>query len=109
MTLFYKLFLVKYCGKEHLIERVENLEVPKFDLSSKSPLIQALVFHDHETNQKKPFNDMILAKSLKFTHLLNDLNEKWVDSNFTLTDKELVDSLTDLNVYVKPPRIKKNK
>lgn len=102
--------IVKYCGKEELIERLEKVQVPKLrSLSAKSPLIRALMFYDHETNQKQSFDYMIQKKVLRFNHLYNDLVEKWVDSNLMMSDKELVESLTDLDSYVKPPKVKKLK
>lgn len=83
--------IAKYCNRSNLIESIQNINISKFDVN---PFRKKVEDYLNENNDSKNFEKLIKSKRFRFNYLTNDLREKWIDSNFTLTHEELINSLT---------------
>lgn len=93
------ILIAKYCNRPNLIERLEHTNIPKFDIN---PYLKKLEYFNNETNETESFVALIKSKKFRLNHLTDDLREKWIDSNFSLTYEELIKNLTKevLDSYV---------
>jgi hypothetical protein len=89
--------VVKYLNRLDLIAKLEAIRVPKFELN----------ILDLEKHQQKIQPTQSLDKNLKFKLnfglMLKDLRLKWIDSDFTLTNEDLLKSIDEksLQKYTK--------
>jgi hypothetical protein len=80
--------ILKYCDKFELIEKIENIKLPIFSINSNSILNHR--FYDNESKKIVSVNDMFAKKKLRINKILFNLKEEWIDSNFTITDENLL-------------------
>lgn len=83
----------------------------KFNITYQSEILRTLALPVPESNNEHVAFDQLMAKKrLRLNHLLYDLKELWIDSNFSKSDEDLVKEMRlhgDLGSYVILPRKKK--
>lgn len=85
--------LVKLLEKKHLIEAIKNITIPSFNIN-----ISLLTSHEiycDELKQNIKIDDYQIKNSLRINYnsLLYDLKLKWINSNFTLNEQDLLKSV----------------
>jgi len=81
--------LLKYLDKGHLIQAVNDLTLPVFKLTTVN-LLNHQVF-DETTNSLIRIEEIKdILKKYKLNLILNDLKSKWIESEFKLTETELL-------------------
>lgn len=97
--------ILKYLDRTDLINEIENLQVPKFGLNL-SHILKHKIFVA-EQNSYLTLEDYSNHHKIRFNYLLNNLNSKWIESNLTLTNEQLLNMIDQqflwqfLNVNVK--------
>lgn len=90
--------LVKYMNKLEYTHDIENLTWPKFELDA-ATLAQHTLRGSNET-----VHEMITRKKQKLSvnRLLGDLKKQWIDSNFEMSQEQLLSSLDEgvINNYL---------
>lgn len=92
-----------YCNKAYLIKKISELRYPQFKITVNTEALKSVKFQEFETGETLSFADLVSQRRIRVNHLLSDLKEKWIDSNFALSEAQLVKSLEEkgLNSYVK--------
>ena len=101
--------IAKYCNKSNMIERIKQIQVPVFYLNSADLL--NCEYYDEDSRQTKTFSQYYGSKKVRVNALLNELKLLWVNSNFHLTQAELMKSVNNqfLEKFVIILKQKKNK
>lgn len=101
--------IMKYLNKPELLERISQIKVPEFSLNYKD-LNEHKMF-DEDSNSFFRLEDYSKLRKIRFNFLLNDLKNKWIDSNFKLTNQELLKliDLKYLQEYIKTKQTKNKK
>lgn len=103
--------IVKYCKRSNLIEKIREMIFPRFELNANSKELHGLMILDPFRNEKLGFVDLVNARKLRANRMVSDLREKWIDSDFSMSRQELVNSLDEatLSSYVNLTKKEKNK
>ena len=92
---YHFLELMKYLDMARYCADIKEIKVPKFNLDINK--LRGYKYFDSKANDKVLLNDLNMKHKLRFNHMINDLRSKWIDSNYELTDEELLDSFINEN------------
>ena len=87
--------LLKAANKPDLIEAIQAINLPKFELN-REDILELLFCDERLTNgQATKVRDLMLMKACKirFNQMLNDLKIKWIESDFKATKNDLLKSI----------------
>ena len=100
---------LKYLNRPDLIEQVKDIQIPKLRLNQ-AIIISHEIF-DEKSNRSIQIGEYISLNKLKikFGPLLYDLRMIWINSNFTLTQEDLLKKIDKSFLENYSSEIKKNK
>lgn len=83
--------ILKYLDKAYLIDELERIQVPKFELTGVDILSLEIASENLENNTMK-LSDYLIENKLKFNinKIVYDLRMLWINSNFTLSMQDLL-------------------
>lgn len=80
--------LMKYLDRKDLIDTIQNLTIPVFTINLK--IINELKIFDSERKLMVSFENFSKNKKIRLSALLLDLKLKWIDSNFKMSDEDIL-------------------
>jgi hypothetical protein len=85
--------LLNYLDKPEVSENVQSIRVPSF-YNLRLDQHEILLDKDEPPAKRMKLGELDSKKSkIRFNAMLSDLKEKWIESNFELTEKQLLDSI----------------
>ncbi len=96
--------LMKYMNKPNLIDNINKFEYPKFKISPNDILKHKIL--DDKTNQMISVEDFCKGSLLRVNYILNNLRDKWIESNFSIS---FIDLLNEIDITYLSKFISKKK
>lgn len=97
--------LMKYLDRTELIDIINNLKIPQFQINFRT--ISEKKIFDSNKQEMVTLEQYAKKNKIRISALLTDLKLKWINSNFEMTDQEIL-SLINEN-YVQNFQNKKTK
>jgi hypothetical protein len=100
--------LLKYFNKPELCQKVQSIKFPAFfniHLDQHEILVNG---EDESARKRVKLSELDSKKSkIRFNVMLSDLKEKWIESNFELSEKQLLETINQ-NLISKYTIVKPN-
>jgi hypothetical protein len=101
--------MMKYFDRSDYISDIENMILPEFSITHQTILTHKIF--DESLNKEITIEEYDPAKKkLRLGYIFKDLKEKWIESDFKLTNKQLLSmiNMQTLMNYFKPNLKNKN-
>lgn len=97
--------LMKYLNRTDLIDTIKNFKIPQFQINYKT--ICEIKIFDSDKQEMVTLEQYSKTKKIRISALLTDLKIKWVNSNFEMTNHDILSQINES--YVQSFQNKKTK